>query len=217
MDKEKFRYKERGMKVILSEEIVDLGEEGDIIDVSNGYARNYLLPSNKAVVYNAQNKAILESQYKAIEKRRSVRQVAYMKVQERINTISLTIKMKTGESGHLFGSVTAAVIVEHLKEYDIEVSKKQVIIPNHSIKEIGEYDIEIRLLTGVTALLHITVEDIDGKVTLDSVSPQSVEVVDDSTIDDESSSSDTLESLETDSSMLNEESQLGSEETSEST
>lgn len=150
------------MKVILNDEIMGLGEEGDVVIVSPGYARNYLFPSKKAVVHNTQNLSVLASRKNAIKKRREDRHVAYMSVKERLENITLTIKMKTGESGHLYGAVTSTIIATRLEELGIEILKKQIILPHHSIKEIGTYEIEIKLLSSVSATLKLVVEDIEG-------------------------------------------------------
>lgn len=152
------------MKVILKCEVAGLGEEGDILTISDGYARNYLFPARQVVMCNNQNLAVLKSQQKAIEKRKSDRRVMYMSTKEKLESMTLVVKMKTGESGHLFGAVTSTVVQEELAKLGMEVFKKQIIIPHHSIKELGEYDIEVKLLGKITAMLHVIVEDVEGKV-----------------------------------------------------
>lgn len=152
------------MKIILKNEVAGLGEEGDVLVVSDGYARNFLFPSKYAVMYNTQNISVLQSQKIAIEKRKKERRTAYLSLKEKLEAMTLVIKMKTGESGHLFGAVTSTVIADELEKQGIEIFKKQILVPHHSIKEIGDYEIDIKLLGGIAAILKIEVVDIEGKV-----------------------------------------------------
>lgn len=151
------------MKVILKNEIVGLGEEGEVVTVANGYARNFLFPNRNAVEYNSQNISVLKSQKNTIRKRRDERRTMYMSLKERIDTTNMVIKMKSGESGHLFGAVTSTHIANELEKIGIEIFKKQILVPHHSIKELGQYNIEIKLLSGISALLNVTVEDMEEK------------------------------------------------------
>lgn len=150
------------MKVILRSELAELGEEGDIVDVSKGYARNYLIPAKKAIPCNNQNVALLESQKNTIQLRREARRKEYLTLKERIEETNLVIKMKAGEKGHLYGAVTSTVVAEYLEKQGLEILKKQIVIPSHSIKEVGTYAIEIRLLSGIVATLNVIVEDEDA-------------------------------------------------------
>ena len=173
------------MKVILNTEIVGLGEEGDIVTVSDGYARNYLLPTKRVLVYNSQNKATLESQYKAIEKRRAERRLTHMGLKERLDVLTHTIKMKCGDSGHLYGAVTSTIIAEELETLGISLFKKQIVVPHHTIKEIGESIIEVKLSAGITAHFKLIVEGIfDGKRITSVAAPVAEETADEAANED---------------------------------
>src|SRR4030042_1767753 len=98
------------MKIILNQDVVGLGEEGDIREVANGYARNYLLPRKLAVQHNRQNLAQFTSHKSAIEGRKEEKRKEAMGLKERLEAEELQFSMPAGESGKLFGSVTNALI-----------------------------------------------------------------------------------------------------------
>src|SRR6056297_2295947 len=98
------------MKIILNEDVYNLGEEGDVCDVARGYARNYLIPKNLAVPSTRENIAIFESRRSAIESRKEEKRKAAQSAKERLEGMELVLPMNAGESGKLFGSVTAGMI-----------------------------------------------------------------------------------------------------------
>jgi len=146
------------MKVILNSDVANLGEEGDILDVANGYARNYLLPQGLVLEYNTRNLARLEERREAIEQRKSAKRTEAMGVKERLETEDLVITMTAGRNGKLFGSVTSATIADQLSAKGVDVERKKIEVPDKSIKATGNYKVRIRLYGGAEAILTVRVE-----------------------------------------------------------
>ncbi len=149
------------MKVILNEDLLNLGEEGDIKDVANGYARNYLFPKNLAVPYTKQNFQILERTKSAIEARKDVKRKEALGLKEKLDTEELTFRMTAAESGKLFGSVTSSLITEELVKRGYDIERKRIDVPGDHIRSIGEYQIRIRLYGQEEASIKVTVEQED--------------------------------------------------------
>ena len=145
------------MKIILNEDVYNLGEEGDVCDVARGYARNYLFPRELAVPYTKENISIFESRKAAIEKRKEEKRKSAQSLRERLEGKELVIPMNAGETGKLFGSVTNAMIVEQLAAEGIELEKKQIDVPSNTIKMTGTYSIRVRLYENETAEITIKV------------------------------------------------------------
>lgn len=147
------------MKVILNTDIANLGEEGDIMEVSPGYARNYLLPKKLVSIHNKGNLAILESRKKKIQRHKEEKLLLAQSLKKRIDDITIEISMSSGEKGKLFGAVTSQMIVDALKEKDIVVERKKLEIPGHSLKTLGNHSIKIRLYDNEEAVLAISIID----------------------------------------------------------
>ena len=144
------------MKIILREDVPDLGSIGDVVSVKNGYARNYLIPRQLAVQANTKNLHQLEHQKRLIETHKSrVRKDAHT-LAEDIEKISCTIPMLVGEQDKLFGSVTAKDIEEALAQEGINISRKRIVL-EEPIKSLGVYTVDVRLHTQVTAKLKVWV------------------------------------------------------------
>jgi len=132
------------MEVILQEHIDNLGKMGEVVKVSPGYARNYLLPAGKAVMADRSNKKALEHQLKLIEAKRMKELATLEDMSQKIESISITIPKKVGENDRLFGSVTTIEIVEALKNEKINITKDQVQT-EEPIRKKGVFNIPIRL------------------------------------------------------------------------
>ncbi len=145
------------MKLILNQDVHNLGEEGDVVVVRRGYGRNYLLPQGLAVPFNKQNQAYFASRAEIIEKRKEEKRKAASSLKERIDEMSITILVSAGDSGRLFGSVTNSMVQEALAKEGIEVERKRIEVPSHAIKMIGEYKINVRLYEGESAVLTLDV------------------------------------------------------------
>ena len=144
------------MKVILKEDVPDLGSTGEVVAVKDGYARNYLIPQSLAVQASIKNIRQLEHQKKLIEAHKSrVRKDADIMAVD-IEKISCTIPMLVGEQDKLFGSVTSKDIEEALSQEGISISRKRIIL-EEPIKSLGVYTVDVRLHTDVTAKLKVWV------------------------------------------------------------
>ncbi|MBZ4673224.1 MAG: ribosomal protein [Spirochaeta sp.] len=146
------------MKIILNQDVVNLGEEGDVVVVKNGYARNYLLPNKMAVMFNKTNQAIFASRAAAIEKRKEEKRAASTSMKEKLDNVEITMVVSAGESGKLFGSVTSAMVQEALAKQGIEVERKKIEVATHSIKMVGTYSVRVRLYEDESAEVKLVVE-----------------------------------------------------------
>ena len=144
-------------EVILMDDVDGLGDTGEIVKVADGYARNYLLPRKLAAVINDGTRRQVEKRKVIAEaKRASLRTAAEEKV-AKITAAVITIKVKTGVDGKLFGSVTASDVVDAIKKQTgIEVSRQQVDLSQH-IKDLGEHVVPVRLYKEVRAELKVSV------------------------------------------------------------
>jgi large subunit ribosomal protein L9 len=141
---------EEKMKVILKADIVNLGRQGDIKKVSDGYARNYLIPRDFVREATPRNLKIWEKEKVKLEKKRQEVIAQAKELAEKIEKTSITVSVKVGENGKLFGSVTNADIGDILKENGFDIEKQNIVIKEH-IKEVGVYTVEIRVHPDVIA------------------------------------------------------------------
>ena len=145
------------MKVILLADIKGVGKKDEVINASDGYARNFLFPKKLALEANKENMAKLKAKNdsKAYQKEMDIK--AAKEIATKLNTISMKMIVKAGENGKIFGGVTAKEIAENLKkEYNIEIDKKKVLLPE-TIKTIGIHTVEIKLYEGIIAKLKLNV------------------------------------------------------------
>ena len=156
------------MEVILKKDFISLGYEGDICKVKDGYARNYLIPRNIAVIKNAANLRTLAQMQKNLEKKRAKRKMEAEILKGKMVDISIVIPMKVAENGKLYGSVSQQTIVDALKEKEIDINKRDVHMEKH-IKELGEFEVEIKLYHSVNASIKIKVVNIDEKEAAEEV------------------------------------------------
>jgi len=144
------------MKVILKEDVKSIGSMGQTVDVSDGFARNYLVPRGLAVEANLKNIRSLEHEKKVIqEKARKVKN-SVQDLANRLANMNVVIKTKAGEEGKLFGSVTTMDIAEQLKNQGIEIDKKKISL-DEPIKRLGTYAVNLRLHSEITAQVNIQV------------------------------------------------------------
>lgn len=145
------------MKVILNQDIKGVGKKDQVINASDGYARNFLFPKNLAVPADKGNMAKLQTRKDSANHKKEVELEQAEKIKEQISKIELTIKAKTGDNGKIFGSITAKEIAENLdKQYKIKVDKKKVNLKD-SIKELGTVNVPIKLYEGVIATLKLNI------------------------------------------------------------
>lgn len=145
------------MKVILLDNIKGVGKKDEIINASDGYARNFLFPKKLAVEANNENMSKLKAKKQSEQYKKDVNKENAEKIAKKLDDITLTIKVKAGENGKIFGGVTSKEISEELKkQYKIDIDKKKIIL-NENIKNLGSFDISIKLFEGVTGKLKVKV------------------------------------------------------------
>jgi large subunit ribosomal protein L9 len=143
------------MKVILTEEIRGLGTRGDVVNVKDGYARNYLLPKNLAREATAGNMKAVEQERKKWALLGQKEKDEAQKSAAAVQGMKITVQKRVGENNQLFGSVTANEIADALEAKGIKVDKRRIELA-HSIKSLGTHDVDVRLHREVNA--HIQVE-----------------------------------------------------------
>ena len=145
------------MKIILNNDVVHLGEEGDIVTVKDGYARNYLLPTGAAVIYNKANAAMFQQKAEQIAKRKAEKRAASASLKERLDNVTISLVVTAGESGKLFGSVTSQMVQEALLKEGFEIEKKKLDVPTHAIKMTGTYHFVAHLYENDKATITLNV------------------------------------------------------------
>ena len=147
------------MKVILNADIKGVGKKNEIINASDGYARNFLFPKKLAVPADAQNMNVLNAKKASEQHKKNVEFEEAKKTQEKMKEIVVKIKTKAGENGKTFGSITSKEISENLeKQFKIKVDKKKISLPEQ-IKTLGTYIVEVKLFEGVVGKLTVSVTE----------------------------------------------------------
>ena len=165
------------MNVILCEDVDNLGSMGDQVKVANGYARNFLLPRQLAVVADSANAKQIEHELRIIRKREAKLRVELTEVSKTISGLKVEITQKAGESGKLFGSVTTLHIAAALKEMGHEVNRRKIKLAE-PLKTVGTHEIALGLGAGVETTIHV-------EVIADIVTEEEVEEVHEIDLDDD--------------------------------
>lgn len=145
------------MKVVLNQDVKGIGKKLQIVEVSEGYARNFLIPKKMASI--ADNKSVNEAKSKseAIKFKKDTERQEALELKEKIEKIYLEFREKQGSGGKLFGSVTEKEIADRLKEkFNVDINKKKISL-NTAVKNLGTYTASIKLYEGVVAKLKIVV------------------------------------------------------------
>lgn len=150
------------MKVILTADVKGSGKKGDVLDVSDGYAKNFLLKKGLAVTATASNVNAINQQKQAEIYHRAENEKALRALAQELSGKEVSVPIRAGENGKTFGSVTTAQIASALSELGYEIDKKQIQL-KEQIKTIGVYDIEIRLMEKVFAKIKINVVPLEQK------------------------------------------------------
>lgn len=145
------------MKVLLLQDVKGSGRKGDIVEVSDGYARNFLIKKNLAK--EANNAVMLEkaSQVASQERTKKKERDAAVSLAEKLNNKEFILHVKVGENGKMFGAITSKEIADEIVKNGFEVDKKQIVLDN-PIKNIGRYTIEAKLYQGVVAKFVVVIE-----------------------------------------------------------
>lgn len=157
-------------KVLLREDVDDLGARGEIVRVRAGYARNYLLPRNLAVEASAGNVKGIESERAALLKKEAKERASAEAQSQQMGSLDLEFKRKAGEQGALYGSVTSMDIAEALRERGYEIDRHRIHL-REPLKRLGEYTVPVRLHREVTIDLKIRVAA-EGEVIVGHLSPE---------------------------------------------
>ena len=145
------------MEIILKQQVENLGKPGDRLSVSNGYARNFLLPNGLAIQATKSNIAQLEHEMRLIEQRKLKEVKDAEKIGNKIRSLSCALKRKVGEQDKLFGSVTSIDIANALKEHGIEIDRKMIQL-EEPIKELGTHKVPIEVHPQVVVELKVKVQ-----------------------------------------------------------
>lgn len=146
------------MKVILLKDVKGLGKEGDLVNAKDGHARNFLFPRKLAVEANAANMAKWEEEKAINEEKRQEELKEATDLKNKLESISVSMKVKGGTSGKLFGSITSADIATALeKQHKIEVDKRKIDL-KQNIKNTGTFNIDIKVYPEITASLKVVID-----------------------------------------------------------
>ena len=145
------------MEVILKEDVVNLGHRGEVVKVADGYGRNFLLPRKLAMQATAANKAIIDQMKNAAARRSATEKAQAEVLVTKLEPVVLSFTRKSGEAGHLFGSVTSADIAAALAAAGFEIDRRKIHL-DEPLKSIGDFKVAIRLHREVTAHVSVKVE-----------------------------------------------------------
>ena len=162
------------MKVILNQDVPNLGEIGDVKEVASGYARNFLLPRDLAVVYNTRSVQLFENRKNEILVIKEEKRKASSSLRERIEGEELSVTMPAGANGKLYGAVTNATVADELLKKGLEIDRKKIEVPGRSIKSVGNYKIAIHLYEKEEAVLKLNVlgQEVKAEKTDESDQPR---------------------------------------------
>ncbi len=144
------------MKVILRENVDNLGHAGEIVNVKPGYARNFLVPKGLALVATKANEAVLENERRMIAARLNREKMSAEELAKRLEELSITIAVSVGEEDKLFGSVTSMDIADAVVAQGIELDKRKILL-DEPIKALGLYTVDVKLQTDVIGKIKVWV------------------------------------------------------------
>ena len=145
------------MEIILLQKVDNLGELGDKVHVKNGYGRNFLIPSGRAVPATAENLKAFEARRAELEREAAAQLAEAQERKSRLDGLAISVTCKAGEEGRLFGSVGTADIAQAVSEAGAELAKREVMLPNGPFRVAGEYEVELHLHADVNATLQLTI------------------------------------------------------------
>lgn len=146
------------MKVILLQDVKNVGKKGEVINASDGYARNFLFPKKLAQEANDVNMHILNKKNEAERKKKTAEIEAALKLANELKDKEIIILAKSGENGKLFGAITSKDIAQEIvRQLGIDIDKKKVVV--NTIKTMGSYDVELKLYPEITAKIKVTIKE----------------------------------------------------------
>lgn len=146
------------MRVILNQDVPNLGELGDVKDVAAGYARNFLFPRSLAFAKNAKSVALFEKRKAEIEAIKASKRSASSNLKEKIEAEEIVLTLPAGANGKLYGAVTGHNVADELLKKGIDIDRKRIEVPGRSIKSVGSYKVAIRLYEKDEATLRIVIQ-----------------------------------------------------------
>ncbi|MGB7295024.1 MAG: 50S ribosomal protein L9 [Candidatus Aminicenantales bacterium] len=149
------------MKVILKQDIENVGRKGDIVNVAPGFGRNYLIPRKLALQVTPSNMNMIEIERQALKKKWEKERESYQDLIRRLNEVTLTFPRKAGEKDMIFGSVSAADIKDALDRLGFEIEKKKIVL-DEPIKRLGHYTIPVKVFHDDKAALQVEVRKEEG-------------------------------------------------------
>ena len=149
------------MEIILLEKIGKLGDPGDLVTVKAGYARNFLIPTGKAIRANEENKAEYEQRRVSLEKAESERKSSALELADKLKPLIVSIQVPVSEEGTLYGSIGTREISEAINIHGLELEKGTIRLPEGALKELGEYQIDIELHPEVIQKISITISAVE--------------------------------------------------------
>ncbi|WP_097028248.1 50S ribosomal protein L9 [Clostridium peptidivorans] len=145
------------MKVILLQDVKKLGKKGDVVNTSDGYARNFLFPRKLAIEANDSNMHVLNNKKEAERRQKTAEIEEAQKLAKEIQGKEILIKVKTGEHGRLFGSITGKDISEELKKkFNLDIDKKKIVVD--VIRQLGTYEVEIKIYPEISTKVKVVVD-----------------------------------------------------------
>ncbi len=144
------------MKVILKQDVENLGRKGDVVNVASGYGRNYLIPRKLALEVTASNLKMIEIEGAALKKKAEQERASFQETIQKLNQVTLSFTRKTTEKDHIFGSVTAADIKDALDAQGFAVDKKRIVLPE-PIKQLGSHKVTIKVYHDDKAEIQVDV------------------------------------------------------------
>jgi large subunit ribosomal protein L9 len=146
------------MKVILNQDVKHLGEEGDVKDVANGYARNFLFPRNLAVPCNDATIAYFDGRKAEIEAKKAAKRADAASLKDKLEATVITLVMPAGTNGKLYGAVTNQTVMDEFKKLGFEIERKRIELPGLTFKSVGKYHATVHLYESSTATVQVIVE-----------------------------------------------------------
>lgn len=150
------------MRVILKQDVENLGRKGDIVDVASGFGRNYLIPKKLALKVTPSNMKMIEIERQALKKRFEKERLSYQELIDRLNQAALTFKRKAKEKDIIFGSVSASDIKDALTELGFDIDRKKIIL-EEPIKRLGNYTVPVKIFYEERAELKVEVVKDEGE------------------------------------------------------
>ncbi|MGB8259275.1 MAG: 50S ribosomal protein L9 [Terracidiphilus sp.] len=144
------------MEVILKEDVANLGHRGDVVKVADGYGRNFLLPRKLALQATPANKAVIDQMKNAAARRSATEKAVAEELVTKLEPVVLSFTRKSGEAGHLFGSVTSADIAAGLAAKGFEIDRRKIQL-DEPLKSLGDFNVAIKLYREVTAHVKVKV------------------------------------------------------------